>query len=345
MTKFQFAIEPITLYPQGVHRGCTGLKPQQHTQSPSSGAACCTQMYYLRRAFLRLRVLGSITFRNQNLFLISALIFLLTACGSPPTRPPLLIAQVQTTEKSAHQALRDGDLLRARDLFAQTLRLQQSLDDLNGIARSSINLATLSHKLGDDAMAFQLLESLLENNAPYSAEIRSTAAFRKAVIVLDAYTDSPTASSMSLADQTISAALHICANSCPEFIGIKNLQARLILLKGDHLTALSVAESVLKNSAAAPEEQANAARIAGLAQNNLGRYEQALAHYLNALQSDKTLGLSSRIILDLQGIADALQKLGRTPEAENYARRATAALIAEQALRPAPPAKPTVNNP
>lgn len=280
-----------------------------------------------------------------TLFLICALLFLLTACGSPPTRPPPLIAQLQTTEKSAHQALRDGDLLRARDLFAQTLRLQQSLDDLNGIARSSLNLATLLHTLGDDTAALQLLESLLKNNAPYSAENRSTAAFRKAVIVLDAYADSPTAPALSLADQTLSAALKICADHCAELIGIKNLQARLTLLKGDHLTALNIAESVLENSAATPEEQANAARIAGLAQNNLSQYEQALAHYVNALQIDKTLGLSSRIILDLQGIANALQKLGRTPEAEDYARRATAALIAEQALRPAPPTKPTGNNP
>lgn len=272
-----------------------------------------------------------------TLFSICALIFFLSACGSAPTRPPLLIAQLQTTEKSAHQAMQDGALILARNLFAQTLHLQQSLDDQAGAGVSMINLATLSHRLGDDPAALQYLESILTKDALYPAALRHTAAFRKAVILLDIKgVQDQEATAIAQAEQAISYAHKICAEDCAEAISLKNLQARFSLLQGDHPTALKIAESVSNDSSAAPEEQANAARIAAVAHSHLGNHDKALAQYLNALQLDKILGLSTRIILDLQGIVDTLHKLGRTQEAENYTHRAAQALAAEKALRATP---------
>jgi hypothetical protein len=49
-----------------------------------------------------------------------------------------------------------------------------------------------------------------------------------------------------------------------------------------------------------------------------------LTHYLAALELDKELGMSVRIVMDLQGVAWVMDKLGRKPEAEAYARRAAA---------------------
>jgi len=245
------------------------------------------------------------------------LLALLAACGSAPPRQPAAIEQARKTEQAAYRAMRDGDLMRARELFRQSMLLQQSLDNLPASAMAAINLSLVYHKQGDDGAALSLLDHILSDTAPvYPAELRGTAAFRKAVILVDA-------GKAAEAEVALQQAAGECKQQCVYSAGMNNLHARLALGKGDYAAALVLAKSVM-NSSTEKEELANAQRSAAIAETALGQHEAALTHYLAALELDKELGMSVRIVMDLQGVAWVMDKLGRKPEAEAYARRAAA---------------------
>lgn len=256
----------------------------------------------------------------------------LAACGSAPPRQPAAIEQAGKAELAAHRALRDGDLPRAGEMFRLAMLRQQALENLPAYAQAGINLASVQHRLGQDEAALALLHELLANRSGLMPrDLQTTAAFRKAVILADQekYTDAGAA--LQNADQ-------LCANACSLRAGINNLQARLALQAGDDLAALARAKQVI---AAGPdkEELANALRIAGKVENKLQQHNEALTHYSSALELDKELAFSLRIAEDLQGIAVALQGLGRNDEAATFAKRAEAVSTAARALQSHAPGK------
>lgn len=272
---------------------------------------------------------GMWKFRRAVKLFCFCLPVLMAACGSPPPRQPVAVEQAQQVEHAAHRALRDGDLVLARELFTQSLWLQQSLDNLSGAAMAVINIATVHHRMGDDSAALRQLDRILEDGAPaYPPELRAAAAFRKAVILVDAGDAGQTAaveSTLQLADTE-------CFKPCAYTPGISNLRARLALQKGDYVVALKLAKATLDASRAEKEELANARRISASAEMALGHHDMALTHYLAALDMDKELGISARIVMDLNGIAKAMAQLGRKQEADAYARRAAAVMEAARFL-------------
>lgn len=245
----------------------------------------------------------------------------LAGCGSTPPRQPAALEQAAKTEQAAHRAMRDGDLLRARELFRQSMLMQQALDNAPARAQAAINLASVSHKLGDDEAALAVLEPILtEDKPPYPAELRAAAALRKGVILADA--GKPADTAWQQAQQE-------CRSSCGYRAGIANLGARLALARGDHAAALALVQQA---QAASPgqDEQANALRLSAAAETALGQQDKALAHYQGALEIDTALGLSQRIAADLRGMAEVLGKLGRADDAAQYTKRAAAV---DEALR------------
>ncbi len=256
---------------------------------------------------------------------ILILLLSLAACGSAPPRPPAAVEKAKKTEQAAHRALRDGDLLRARELFNQALLLQQSLENIPATATAAVNLSAVLHKLGEDSASLDLLDSVLaDTTSSVSPDMRAAAAFRKGIILADL-------GKADDAEAAVQRARQECRQQCELEPGINNLQARLSLAKGDFDAALAIAKSVM-NNAAGKEEQANAQRIAAAAETALGQFEPALQHYQGALALDKELALSGRIVEDLKGIAKVLGSLGRKQEADNFARRAEAVSLAAKAL-------------
>lgn len=273
-------------------------------------------------------------FRLKTIWVPALLLGFITACGSAPARQPLAIEQAKKADHEAHRALRDGDLLRARELFRKSMLMQQSLDNLPASAMAAINLSSVSHKLADDVTALELLDAILADSAMrIPSELRAAAAFRKGIILADNGKTAEAEAALQLANQE-------CNRQCAFTSGMKNLGARLALEKGEFALALSEAKGVISSNAES-EELANAQRIAAAAENALQQHESALARYQLALELDKELGLSSRIAEDLKGIASVLEKLGRKPEAEIYARRAEAVISAARLL-PGNPAKKTL---
>jgi tetratricopeptide (TPR) repeat protein len=242
---------------------------------------------------------------------------LLAACGSTPApRQPLAIEQARAADKEARKALRDGELLRAQQNFSKTLALQQSLDDTNGAATTLINLATVAHQMNDDEAALNWLDKiLLEKENIYPPESRLAAAFHKAVILTDLERKSE-------ADTYLQAAENLCGQKCALGFSMEALRARLLLLNGDAEGALAIAQVLGKKDEAGKEEQANALRVAAMAEEKLARTAGAMQHYQAALEIDKSLGLSVRIGNDLNGMARVATRLGLDREAAEYSRRA-----------------------
>ncbi|HEY6094393.1 MAG TPA: hypothetical protein VIU93_05495 [Gallionellaceae bacterium] len=238
----------------------------------------------------------------------------LAGCGSAPPRQPAALEQAGKTDQAAHRAMRDGDLLRARELFRQSMLMQQALDNAPARAQAAINLASVSHRLGDDEAALAVLEPILTEDKPYPGELRAAAALRKGVILADA--GKPADAAWQQAQQE-------CHQSCAYRAGITNLGARLAAARGDHAAALALAQQGLAGSPG-QDEQANGLRLSAAAETALGQQDKALAHYQGALEIDTALGLSRRIAADLHGMAEVLGKLGRAGDAAQYAQRATA---------------------
>lgn len=257
------------------------------------------------------------TIRRNAAFCLAAA--LLAACGSaPPPRVPIALERAASAEREARRALRDGDLDVARNLFEQSLRLRQSLDDLPGVAAAAISLATVYHRLKNDDMAVRLLDGILADRlTPYPVELRQAAAFEKAVILAD--------EAKPQAAAAVEAAAQACTKSCEFTPGLYNLRARIAIGQKEFAAAQNYAKEAADTAGGNGEELANARRNAALAETGLGQHGAAFEHYLAALELDKQLGLSKRIAEDLDGVAGALKRLGRKDEADSYARRAAAA--------------------
>lgn len=254
--------------------------------------------------------------RTGLLFLLLA--GLVSCSSAPPPRLPAALERANTADKEAHRAMRDGDLAVARNLFEQSLRLQQSLDNLPGVASEAINLAVVYHRMGNDDIALRLLDGILGDSlTPYPSELRATAAFRKAVILADGGHQDAAAA--------LEAAAQMCMGSCELTSGIYNLRARMALAKGEYATAMKLSKEAADTAGDHKEELANARRYSAAAEAALGQYNLALEHYLAALELDKPLGMGGRIAEDLDGAAMALAQLGRKGESASYARRASAA--------------------
>lgn len=257
--------------------------------------------------------------------ILCLLLGMLAACSSAPApRQPLALEQAYAADRDARRAAREGQWLRAQNSFTTTLALQQSLDDTTGAATTMINLATVTHQLGDHAAALALLERILAEPMPiYPPESRLDAAYRKSVILTGLSRSGEAESALQTADE-------LCAKNCPQRYSMVVLRARLMLQKGDAQGALSLAQGVSSERAAGREEQANALRTVAAAEETLASFAEALQHYQSALDLDKALGLSARIAEDLGGMARVSAQLGRDRDAAEYQRRA---FLVQESLR------------
>lgn len=258
-------------------------------------------------------------------FCLLLLIGGLAGCGGSATpRLPHAMEQAQGADKDARRALRNGELLRAQHNFLELLALQESLDDRAAAATTLINLATVAHQLNDDSGALVWLDKiLLEKNAIYPPEARLVAAFRKAVILTAMGRLNEATTALQLAET-------LCAQKCAERYGMAVLRARLALLQGNASYALAAAQALGRQEVIGREEQANAWRVAAAAAESLSRPEEALQYFQAALEIDRSLGLSTRIAEDLNGLARVNRSLGHTEEAAAYTRRAELVSDAER---------------
>lgn len=271
-----------------------------------------------------------IDFYAKGLVWVVSLLLFAGCGGTVPDKPPAVIEQAATLDKRAHAAVREQHLALARDLYGRLLRLQQSIEDLPGIATTTINLASVEHRQGDDATAIRLLEAVLGDAGNlFPAEIKAEAAFRRGVIAIGAQ-------DRQAAAVALERARRLCASPCPLAAGLLNLEGRLALAGGDPHRALSLAQQAEAEAGEDREEIGHALRLAAQAQAASGHLEEALEGYRVVLQEDKDLADARLIADDLDTIAGFLSRLGREEEAAGFRQRAATvrAALPLQAPRP-----------
>lgn len=255
-------------------------------------------------------------------------ILLLVACAGAPKEPQSArLAQAVDYNRRGEAALKQGDYRRALALYEAALRTDLSVENLDGVAINSINLARMHQLLGENALAHQRLDAVLGGGAIFSHEYIAAARLRKAILY-------QAANDLNAAASWAAQTADMCKDSACIWQGtLLNLRARLALARGDFVGALALAGQALgvNRGRDAREETANSLRLQAEARIGRKEFAAALAPLDEALALDKALGLPERIEQDLQHMADAHVGLGHLDEAR--ALRTRAARVAKQEMK------------
>lgn len=256
---------------------------------------------------------------------------MLLGCGSAPERRNAMSEQAYRHSERGARAYVQGELGRAAAEYQQALRCAQAIEDADGIALASINLARVWHAAGQYEAAHQRLAALFDApHLAYLANSLSAAAVLQGQLYLER---EDTVAAQQWADRAEQA----CAAACAVRPSLQLLRAQLAM----RAHQLDVAQRLVDEAMGALKapaqavEFANALRIAGelayAAQDDvlaMQRFEQSLA-------LDRKLGLPLKIRLDLSRLAQTAARAGRQAEADDYAARAAA--VGRASARPAEP--------
>jgi tetratricopeptide (TPR) repeat protein len=197
--------------------------------------------------------------------------------------------------------------------FSEALRLQSSIENVEGMAVALINIARTQRLKGDLPVARAAIDraaTLLQETSSLAPELY----FEKAKIVLaqgdlDAAKD--WAMKGALAEQKGDLGRRV------------NLVGSILLKQDRKAEALTQAGRALQanREAASTVEEANSLRLLGEIHLALGENEEALTSFNGALLLDKDLGQGRKIAADLRGIACASMKKGDLAGAIGYYQR------------------------
>lgn len=243
----------------------------------------------------------------------------LSGCGAKHTvLSDVHLSSVKFNQK-AESAFKKGDYENALRLYNEALKINRSIENIDGIAINIINMTATYRKLSDKGNAHKQLDEIL-NTSPttYSPLHLSEAAFLKAMLYFDEKNYDKT---LEWTDK----ALSFCQSlQCSNIGKIYNLKGRTYLKKVDILSALFYTNKGLEinKSIENKQEEANSLRILAEAKLMNNEYDEAKKFYENALSIDKTLGLSKKITQDLMGIGNIFLRQGNCELATVYFKRA-----------------------
>lgn len=252
--------------------------------------------------------------RRQGLVLGMGL--LLAACGHmPESRSPRLLQAIEFNQQG-EKAFRYGEYLSAIDNFQESLHLNESVENLDGIAINRINLAKSYQALENFSEAHRYVDSLLlENVLRFSDDYLAAAATQKSVLSL---------SQNDLAEATrwIDKAVDLCGKCSLRGV-MFNVRSSIALRRNDAATAALWGELALKeNKARSPVEYANSLRLLARAKLSGNAAAGALPLLEEALAMDKKLGTPEKIAQDMNVMADVYLSLGDKEKAREYGERA-----------------------
>jgi tetratricopeptide (TPR) repeat protein len=247
-----------------------------------------------------------------------ALALVLAACAGEKVkeRPPRA-QQVIDLGRQGQAAYHKGDLPRAARLFGQALTDALRIEDSEGVAVMSINLARALRESGDSATALTTLEAVSPwHRGSIAAGTARQIDLLSAVLLSDlGRSEEALARVQALREQ--------CRSSCEMAIGIDSLQARLLLEKADAGAAARLATAAIARFGADPNqlELANLLRVQGEAQLALGDFPAARQALENALSIDKALAQPARIALDLEALVRGALAAGDSAAHAGYLAR------------------------
>lgn len=259
------------------------------------------------------------TFLLYLVFIIICVMLLFSACSS---------TQVQLSDKrskgielnqKAVGAFKKGEYTKALNYFSGALNISRSLEDADSIGNNIINIAYVYYKMGDMEKAQGFVDQIINSIPfPYSPYYLIDAMTLKALI----FCESNRGEDASLWAEK---ALRLCENeSCAVEGRIYNVMARISMLNKDNKTAMEFARRGLELNKKTNNltEISNSMRIMADIELIDGNYDASLRFYQDAFLIDKGLELSDKMIMDLVGIASALEKQKKTGDAIIYYKRA-----------------------
>jgi tetratricopeptide (TPR) repeat protein len=243
----------------------------------------------------------------------------LIGCGAKhPTLSDAHLSAVKLNQR-AESSFKNSDYENALRLYNEAIKINRSIENIDGIAINIINMAATYRKLGDKDNAHKQIDEIL-NASPiaYNPLHLSEAAFLKAMLYFDE-------KNYDKALEWTDKSLTFCQSSqCSDIGKVYNLKGRAYLEKGDVASAISYGNKGLESNKedGHKTERANSLRLIANAKLMKGEYEDARKFYEDALSIDKTLGLSRKIAQDLMGMGNTYFKQGNKNSALDYFKRA-----------------------
>ena len=250
---------------------------------------------------------------------------LLSACGQVKELRSARAQQATEFNQRAQRAFQHGDYQTAAAFYESALQLDVAIENVDGIAINTLNLAKVNQILGNSALAQRLLDRLLEDKALQYVPARlAEAATQKSLWRLQ---ENDTAGAAEWADK----AAGWCGPDCRISGAIDNVRAGIALRNNDADGALRWSERAAAANRDLPLEYANALRLMASARLMKGEHDAALRLAEEALAIDKSLGLPEKIRQDLLLAAQVHEKTGHAEQAAQYRDRA--ARIAATAVK------------
>lgn len=253
-------------------------------------------------------------------------LMLLSACGSvDEVVRSARLEQATDFNQRGQRAFQRGEYQAAATLYESALQLDVAIENENGIAINTLNLARVNLVLGKTELAQRLLDRLLEDKAlRYAPQHLAEAAVQKALLRLH---ESDAAGAAQWTDR----AAAFCESDCRIAGVIDNVRAGIALREKDADKAMQLSERAASANSGVPLEYANSLRLMASARLMRNEPDAALRLSEEALLIDKSLGLPEKIRQDLLLSAQAHEKLGQSERAAQCRDRA--ARIAATALK------------
>ncbi|MCL1926283.1 MAG: tetratricopeptide repeat protein [Syntrophorhabdaceae bacterium] len=236
-------------------------------------------------------------------------------CSNPAPIPvPPARAHALSWNKRGLEAENRGNHDGAIMAFEESLRINRSIEDFDGIAVSLLNLARVHRQKTELPLAKERIEEALRIVSPDNP-LFTEAAFEKAKVEL---------ALGSLQDAEDWARKAIPVEKKPYSGRMQNLLSRILFLEGKTGEALPLAIAALESNKKSGEraEEANSLRLIGDITLAGGDPQGAQARYLAALEIDKELAESAKIASDLRALGAAAFAKGETAEAMAFYERA-----------------------
>ncbi len=244
-----------------------------------------------------------------------AAVLLLAACSHMPQSAAYRQESEYTRQGEA--VFQNGEYLLAVEYFNSALQAGHSIEDLEGVAISRLNLLRTYQAMGDMVYAHRYADSVLNETAlSYPEKYRALAAMQKSLLLVQV-------GDWEMAADWIEKAAVYCGIKCEYSVVMFNTRALIALGQKDAINAVLFAESALKeNRGYSDVELANSLRLLGRAKMLTNDYPGAIGMLEQALHKDKQLGLPDKIVMDMNALAKAHKQQGDGDKSREYEERA-----------------------
>ena len=242
---------------------------------------------------------------------------LIVGCSSTPPALSINNQKILKLNQDAAYSFKKGEYRNAYNHYKESLKLGRSIENVDSISISLINLAIVCRKLGDRDNAYMYVDEILDNPDNINTTSQSTrAALIKAMLHMD---DGEYDAALKWTDK----ALYSNSDEDYDVKGkIYNLNSKIALLKGDENSAIMLGIEGFKHNNNDQLEAANSLRLVAEAKARLNEFLDAKRYFEDALVIDKALGLSNKIASDLIGIGNTHFNQGMYVDAVKYYQRA-----------------------